>query len=191
MRGRTLFHLLKPLLVGSSAILELLPSSLVHFLLVIVRHVPTRLGTALRYILTRRLAINCGDNVAVFEGVYLFGLCRASFGDNVSIHPMCYIDATGGLRIGSNVSIAHGTTVVTTQHDFSQLEQNTRDAPVIVSPVTIGDDVWIGAGVRILGSVMIGNHAVIGAGAVVTRDIPPNVLAVGVPARVLKSLHKV
>jgi acetyltransferase-like isoleucine patch superfamily enzyme len=59
-----------------------------------------------------------------------------------------------------------------------------------MSSVTTGNDVWIGAGVRILASVTIGDHVVIGVGAVVTRDIPSQSLAVGVPARPVKSVRK-
>lgn len=59
----------------------------------------------------------------------------------------------------------------------------------VTSPVNIGNDVWIGANVVILPGVTIGNNVVIGAGAVVTKDIPDNSLAVGVPARVIKSIE--
>lgn len=55
--------------------------------------------------------------------------------------------------------------------------------------IHIGDDVWLGANVTILPGVRIGNNVVIGAGAVVTRDIPDDSLAVGVPARVIKELE--
>jgi acetyltransferase-like isoleucine patch superfamily enzyme len=130
----------------------------------------------------------CGENVALFEGVYFHAPSKATIGDNVSIHPMCYIDATGGLSVGSDVSIAHSTTIMTTEHTFSATDANTRDSPVRTAPVTIGDDVWIGAAVRILAGVTIGEHVVIGAGAVVTENVPPNTLAVGVPARPIKTI---
>jgi acetyltransferase-like isoleucine patch superfamily enzyme len=101
---------------------------------------------------------------------------------------MSYIDATGGLDIGSDVSIAHGVTVMTTEHDFSGGDRPIRENALIYSPVTIGNDVWVGAGVKILAGVTIGNRVVIGAGAVVTKSIPSNSLSVGVPARVTKSI---
>ena len=190
MRSRTLFNIFKQFLLSMSAALRLLPKSFASFAMVLARHIPTKLGIALRYIFLHRLAMQCGDCIAIFEGTYLYGLQAASFGNNVSIHEMCYIDAQGGLTIGSDVSIAHGTTVMTTEHDFSQPDQNTRDAPCIMSPVTIGNDVWIGAGVRILAGVSIGEHVVIGAGSVVTKDIPSSTLAVGVPARCIKSIKE-
>jgi len=113
---------------------------------------------------------------------------QATFGDNVSIHQMCYLDATGGLTIGSDVSIAHGTTIMTADHNYQAEGYLIREAPVIMAPVVIGNNVWIGAGVRILSGVTIGDNCVVGAGAVVTKSIPANSLAVGSPARVIKSL---
>ena len=74
-----------------------------------------------------------------------------------------------------------------TDHDYTQPGFMIRDAPVKPARVTIGDDVWIGAGARILAGVTIGAHAVVGAGAVVTRDVPTRQVVAGVPARVLKA----
>ena len=186
MRGRQLFTIAKPLLITVGALLMVLPRGAARLLLTLARPVPTRLGIALRYGILRRLAKRCGDCVAIHESVYLFRLENAEFGDNVSIHPMCYLDATGGLTIGHDVSIAHGATILTTEHDYTQPGVMIRDAPVTRAAVTIGDDVWIGAGVRILAGVRIGDHAVVGAGAVVTRDVPTRQVVAGVPARMLK-----
>jgi acetyltransferase-like isoleucine patch superfamily enzyme len=96
---------------------------------------------------------------------------------------MCYLDATGGLTIGNDVSIAHGVSILTTEHEYAVPGVATRDAAVREAAVAIGDDVWIGAGARILAGVRIGDHAVVGAGAVVTRDVPARQVVAGVPAR--------
>ena len=185
MRGRTLFRATRPVLVALSAVFGLLPRGAARLLLTLARHVPTPLGIALRWALVRRLARRCGDCVAVHEGVYLFRLERAEIGDNVSIHPMCYLDATGGLTIGHDVSIAHGVSILTTEHDYALPGVAIRDAPVVEAAVILGNDVWIGAGVRILAGVRIGDGAVVGAGAVVTRDVPAGQIVAGVPARAL------
>jgi acetyltransferase-like isoleucine patch superfamily enzyme len=190
VRGRDWFRVVKPLLLATSTLLRILPTSFAEVILELFRVMPTRVGIALRYSLIRRIAKCCGDNLAVFEGCYLHRLDNVQIGDNVSIHPMCYIDALGGLTIGSNVSIAHGTTIITFEHDFSQPSKCTKDTPVIREPVTIGNDVWISAGVRILAGVTIGDHVVIGAGSVVTKDIPSNSLAVGIPARPIRSIKE-
>ena len=183
LRGRERFALAKPALLALHAVLTLVPRPLVRFLLVLARPVPTELGVAFRWMLVRRLARACGDCVAIHETVFVFRLEHATFGANVSVHPMCYLDATGGLTIGSDVSIAHGASILTTEHDYGVPGVATRDAAVRPAPVTIGDDVWIGAGARILAGVRIGDHAVVGAGAVVTRDVPSGVIVAGVPAR--------
>lgn len=185
MRGREIFEIARPVLVAIDALLGVLPDGAVRLLLTLARPLPTRLGIALRYALLRRLAKQCGDCVAIHAGVYLFRLQHATFGDNVSVHPMCYLDATGGLAIGSDVSIAHGASILTTEHDYTRPGGTIRDAPVTCAAVTIGDDVWIGAGARILAGVRIGTHAVVGAGAVVTRDVLSGQIAAGVPARPL------
>lgn len=186
MRGRRLFAIGKPALSAAAILLACVPRGAATFLATLARPLPTRLGIALRWVLLRRLAKRCGDCVAIADGVYLFRLEHAEFGDHVSVHPMCYLDATGGLVIGSDVSIAHGVSILTTEHDYAAPGVPTRDAPVKHAAVAIGDDVWIGAGARILAGVRIGDHAVVGAGAVVTRDVPARQVVGGVPARPLK-----
>jgi acetyltransferase-like isoleucine patch superfamily enzyme len=161
-----------------------------EFMLVAIRHVPTRIGIGLRFMLVRRMAKRCGDCVAVFEGVYLYGLSHAEFGDKVTLMPMCYVDAAGGLRIGHDVAIAHGSSILTSGHDYSSKSRSTIDTTCHLKATSIGDDVWVGCGVRILAGVAVGSHTVIGAGAVVTKDIPQRSLAVGVPAKVIGEVSR-
>ena len=75
----------------------------------------------------------------------------------------------------------------TSNHGFLDLDMNIAQQEHHSKDITIGDGVWIGAGVIVLPGVKIGDRSVIGAGAVVTRDIPSESIAVGVPARVIKS----
>lgn len=190
LRGRDLFRMLRPVLRSGTAFLAVLPRWLCEIALDFFRHIPSKLGIAIRYMLVARLARSCGKNVAVFEGVHLFRLGNMEIGSNVSIHQMCYIDATGGLKIGSDVAIAHATTIMTTDHDYSNPLVITRDAECFLAPVEIEDGVWVGAGVRILSGVKIHAHSVVAAGAVVTRDVPENSLVAGVPARCLKKIRE-
>jgi len=166
-------------------LLRPLPDSWCIGILVALRDLPGRVGLGIRWVLIKRLAAECGANVAVYTGVHLHDLDRARFGSNIKIGEMCFIGASGGLTIGGNVSIAHASTVLTEEHDY-RVPGSLRETPLIFSPVTIEPDVWIGAGVRILSGVTIGAGAAVGAGSVVTRDVPPATIAVGVPARVLK-----
>ena len=187
MRGRDIYFKIRPAILLFSALARLVPRSIRNVCLVCLRHVPTKLGIILRYILLRTLLEKAGDNIVIFDGVFLFTLEKMNIGSHVSIHELCYIDASGGLTIGNEVAIAHNVTIMTTNHDFKQ-PGFIKDAPNLMESVVIGDDVWIGAGARILAGVHIGNHSVIGAGSVVNRNIPENCLAVGVPAKVIRSL---
>lgn len=90
------------------------------------------------------------------------------------------------VRIGDNVMIGPNTLITTVNHPLDPAGR--RRHLGIAKPVVIGDNVWIGGNVTILPGVTIGNNVVIGAGAVVTKDIPPNSLALGVPARVVRQM---
>ena len=91
--------------------------------------------------------------------------------------------------IGNDVMIGPNTTITTVGHPINPNKR--RERLGIASEIRIGNDVWIDANVCILPGVTIGNNVIIGAGAVVNRDIPDNSIAVGVPARVIKEIEKV
>ena len=94
----------------------------------------------------------------------------------------------GPVTIGSHVNLAQGITVTALNHNFSETDKRIDEQGVSTTPVTIDDDVWIGANAVILPGVSIGTHSVVAAGAVVTKDVPPHSLVAGVPAKVIKQL---
>ncbi|HVS35913.1 MAG TPA: acyltransferase [Gemmataceae bacterium] len=108
-------------------------------------------------------------------------------GENVFIGPYCVIYGHGGLVIGRHTMIAAHTVIIPSNHRFDDPHRPIGQQGETSLGITIGQDVWIGCGVRILDGVEIGDGCVIGAGAVVTGSIPPGTVAVGVPARVIKS----
>lgn len=94
----------------------------------------------------------------------------------------------GPVKIGNNVNLAQGITVTALNHNFSDSNKRIDEQGVSTKPVTIEDDVWIGANAVVLPGVKIGNHCVVAAGAVVTKDVPPHSLVAGVPAKVIKQI---
>lgn len=90
------------------------------------------------------------------------------------------------VRIGDNAFIAPNVGIYTAGHPLDAAQRN--QGLEYARPITIGHNVWIGAGVSILPGVTIGDNTVIGAGSVVTKDIPSHVLAVGNPCKVIKAI---
>jgi len=93
---------------------------------------------------------------------------------------VCSITIGKNVKLGSNVQLLTPTHPLEPALRWQRLEGG--------KPIVIGDNVWIGSGAMVLAGVTIGENSVIGAGSVVTKDIPPNVLALGNPARIVKSL---
>lgn len=169
-----------------SSTLRLLPYSVRTFLYNLFRNTNGLLGIGLRYILLRSLA-DIGTNVAIFPSVFITKFNKLKIGDNVSIQPMSYIDGYGGVRIGNNVSIAHHVTIMSTEHNYHDLNIPIKDQGFYESEVVIEDDVWIGAKVTILKGVTVKSGNIVAAGAVVTKTIQENnVIIAGCPAFVIK-----
>jgi len=94
----------------------------------------------------------------------------------------------GPVTIGDHVNLAQGITITALNHNFTEQLKRIDEQGITTNPVVLGDDIWIGANAVILPGVTIGSHTVIAAGAVVTKDVPPNSLALGVPAVVKKNI---
>jgi len=166
------------------------PKWLSSFLLRWFRYGDGYLSFGVRYLAVYRLAKSCGEKVIVFPGVYLKNINNLSIGTNVSIHEMTYINAYGGVKIGNDVAISHGVSMLSYDHDIYSNSSSFKDANPVIGRIEIGNNVWIGAGVRILKNVEIEKDCVIAAGAVVTRSIKENSIAAGIPAKIIKSSKK-
>ncbi|MDH0673401.1 acyltransferase [Empedobacter sp. GD03861] len=157
-------------------------------LLNIFRNLNGKIGILLRYVLLKNISKKIGDNVSIQPGCFLFHTENLEIGDNVSIHPMCYIDAEGGILIKDNVSIAHSSTLIAANHSWSDESLPIKYNKLILSPIIIEEDVWIGCGVRILAGVKISNRSIVAAGAVVNKSFDERSLIGGVPAKLLKTI---
>jgi len=143
-------------------------------------------GILLRYALLKSIAVQCGDNVLIQPGVYILQPENITIFDNVSIHPMGYIDATGGISIGSDVSIAHGATIMSTTHKYEDASIPIKDQGIELMQTIIKDNVWIGAKATILAGIIIESGSVVAANSVVTKNVSRNAIVGGMPAQTIK-----
>ena len=111
-------------------------------------------------------------------------------GENVTLNDFVLIWGTGSVTIGDHSMIASHTVITSQTHDVGALGAGKLYRETnICRPVFIGRNVWIGSSVTILPGVTIGDNAIVGAGAVVSKDVEPNTLVAGVPARQLRILN--
>ena len=107
-------------------------------------------------------------------------------GRNTTLNPPCAICLDADVWIGDGVLVGHDTVIATGWHEIGPPEA--RGGELRPRSVVVGDGVWIGAGALVLPGVTIGAGAVVAGGAVVHRDVEPNTLVAGVPARLVRPL---
>ena len=122
--------------------------------------------------------ISFGDNIRISSNVHIFGTGSIKIGDNTVIGDGTVICAGQSIVIGSNTMIAAQCYIIDVDHGTASDAGPMCFQPLTVAPVTIGNNVWIGCGCKILKGVTIGDGAVIGAGTVVTKDVPPDTICV-------------
>ena len=125
------------------------------------------------------------DSFALIPPFYATGGREIRVGRNVFVNQNCTFYDLGGLDIGDDVMIGPNVSLITSSHP---IEPSQRRDGVIAKPIVIERNIWIAAGVTIIGGVTVGENSVIAAGAVVTKNVPPNSLAGGNPARVIRSI---
>jgi acetyltransferase-like isoleucine patch superfamily enzyme len=132
--------------------------------------------------------ITLGRNVYVGHYAILKGYYRNEMriGDQTWIGQQCFFHAAGGLTIGARVGIGPGVKIITSVHEEAGRGVAVLYSPIAMAPVVIEDDVDLGVNSVILPGVTVGRGAIIGAGAVVNRDVAPYAVVAGVPAKVLR-----
>ena len=132
--------------------------------------------------------IELGANVYVGHNAILKGYCKNTMriGDETWIGQQAFLHSAGGIDIGARVGIAPGVRIITSFHTEAGRATPILSSPIELAPVVIEDDCDLGVGAIVLPGVRIGKGAQIGAGAVVTEDVPAYSVAVGVPAKVVR-----
>ena len=108
-------------------------------------------------------------------------------GKRVFVNQGCMLMDIGGIDIGDDVMLGPAVRLITSGHP---LDPALRRKRIVAAPISIEDNVWLGAGATVLHGVTVGRDAVVAAGAVVTRDVPPATLVAGVPARAVKPVRR-
>ena len=131
--------------------------------------------------------ISSGPQLRISQGVILHAHGGSIvLGSQVYLGPYTVVYGHGGVVIGDNALIAMHCCILSSNHTVAPLGTPIHSQPDVLLPTRIGHDVWLGARVTVLGGVTIGDGCVVGAGSVVTKDLPPGSVAVGVPARIIR-----
>jgi acetyltransferase-like isoleucine patch superfamily enzyme len=143
-----------------------------------------------------RNGVIIGNNVTIarFATIQCTGVIQElgvglQIGDNSAVGAYSFLGAQGGITIGANVIMGPMVSMHSENHTYADLSRPIRLQPTTRRGICIEDNCWVGAKVTILDGVNIGSNCVVAAGTVVTKDIPPNSLAAGVPAKVIKHLE--
>ena len=161
------------------------------FFQIIISLIPTMAGIRLRRILYRMAGISVGKGTIIMGKIRLTG--EGNITNNLIIGQNCVINELITFNLGEKVTIEDNTSIgmdclfLTISHQIGT--SKFRGGEIESRPIKISKGAWIGARVILFPGVFIGEGAVIGAGSVVTKDIPPDVLAAGAPAKVIKKLN--
>ncbi len=135
----------------------------------------------------KRSLKSCGTRVYISPKCLILGESELELGDDIGINSFTHIFAAGGVKIGSGTLISSNCSISSLTHPINCLRRNGE--PHIEKPVILGKNVWLGTGAIILPGVTIGDHAIVGAGSVVTKDVAEKTIVVGNPAKFLRNVE--
>ena len=153
-----------------------------HFL----SKIPYNTGIKCRKFLLKKLLKNIGTNSTVANNVTLLHPQGIEIGDNVGIARDVVLDGRAGIKIEENTIIGFESIILTSTHKCDRKDIPIREQGMFSDPCYIGKDCWIGARVLILPGLKIGEGSIIGAGSIVTKDVPPYCVVGGVPSKIIK-----
>lgn len=159
---------------------------LIRWGVVLLGMVPGIAGILVRYVFYLGLTKSREGFFRILEGVIIEYPEGLSIGKNSGINAGSWINARGNVKIGAEVIIGPYCIIHSANHISDDLEMPIQYQGHQHEPVVIEDNVWLGARVTVLPGVRIGSGAIVGAGSVVTKDIPSNAIATGTPAQVIR-----
>lgn len=137
-----------------------------------------------RQLLSELFGYKVPSSLRVFPPLYTDYGKNITVGADVFINACCHFQDHGGVTIGDGCQIGHNVVFATLNHELApERRKTTRPAPIV-----LGKNVWIGSNATILQGVTIGDNAVVAAGAVVNKDVEPNTVVGGVPAKLIKRI---
>lgn len=138
----------------------------------------------IRAYISRIFGAKVPDTFRMFPPFYCDFGRGITVGENCFINSACCFQGQGGITLGNNVLIGHQAIITTINHDMDPTKRGIHH----LKAVHIGNDVWFGARVTVCPGVTIGDGAILAAGAVVTKDVPPKTIVAGVPAKVIRQI---
>lgn len=137
-----------------------------------------------RALLSRLFGHDVDSSLRVFPPFYTDFGKNIHIGKNVFINACCHFQDHGGVTLGDGCQIGHNVVFATLNHGMAPEDRGTT----YPAPIRLGKNVWVGSNATILQGVSIGDNSIVAAGAVVTHDVPENVIVAGVPAKIIKTI---
>lgn len=172
--------------------MKITPLKVIYYLLYyfsygLVKYFPTPFGEPCRYIILKVFLKHLGNtSLRIRDGVTIHVPEKVSIGEHTTLNEWVLIDGSGGVKIGNWVRIGHSASFLSSDHEFNDKNLPLAKQGLRLGQIIVEDDVWVGAGAKILRGIHVGRGSIIGAGAVVTKNVPEYTIVAGVPAKVIK-----
>jgi len=173
---------------AATFILRFLPNRIIYRLIALTRYWEGNKGFSIRYALYKNTCDFIGKNVKFYPSLFILFPEKLRIGDNSTLHEFSILECKGEVEIGSNTSIAHKFSLLSSTHKYSLEGKSFRTMGLESKHTKIGNDVWIGAGVVVTYGVNIGDYAIIGAQTLVNKHCETFGIYGGVPVRLLKNI---
>lgn len=159
-----------------------------HFVLLFTNWLPDNVVfLRFRGLLTKPFFHSCGKNLRIGRNLVFYNPSKISIGSNVYIAFGCWFSAGADIKIDDEVTIGPYCVIASSNHQ--RLENTYYSTGSIEEPIHIKKGCWLGAHCVVTAGCVIGEGSVLGAGSICTSNVPPNVMAGGVPAKIIKTLE--